>query len=535
VVVKVGIASNLCLYRTEFSVDFLVGNWPEAADSATRESAHFHEGIAAVGAAPKPKTNIVPMRALSDKEALAWLVGRGRIETSTAALARDWRWSTSKVKSRLDRWSAAGEIDVKPGLGGRTVIVALSPATPVIELTASAVEVGPAGTAPAIVSVVTPAAVPPSADGEAAASAKEPAAAAPARNEGAAVVASASEPVSQPGDPLQASVITPHTPDESAPHQTAGAAPDAAAPSAPEPAARAEAASLPSRLGMRAPSVRAMPAARHLPTGHVPAGHVLAEPVFTRAALKAPLPHPRGSGFVSFLAYLVAVALAGIAAYFSITGMIVLFPGAPTAIVVMGVVMETAKLITVAFLAHQWRLLGWLSRLVLMTLVFGLASINAAGVYSQLVAAHFGDRSATSAVETEAAAVAAKSDLQAQTIADLDRRVAQIDGVIAEMTKRGRTSGALEAISTQRKQREALVGQRRHEAETLAALKTEAGAVAARTRQMEVEAAPIMYVAQMMGASTEQAIRMLILLMVLTCDPLAVALTAVASRPRRMA
>jgi hypothetical protein len=41
-----------------------------------------------------------------------------------------------------------------------------------------------------------------------------------------------------------------------------------------------------------------------------------------------------------------------------------------------------------------------------------------------------------------------------------------------------------------------------------------------------------MYVAQLMGATTEQAIRMLILLMVLTCDPLAVALTAAASRPR---
>jgi hypothetical protein len=136
-------------------------------------------------------------------------------------------------------------------------------------------------------------------------------------------------------------------------------------------------------------------------------------------------------------------------------------------------------------------------------------------------------------VETEAATLAANTEVQAQTVADLDRRLAQIDGVIAEMVKRGRTSGALDAIATQRKQREALVGQRRHEAETLAALKSEAGAVAARTRRIEVEAAPIMYVAQLVGGTTEQAIRLLILLMVLTCDPLAVALTAAASRPRR--
>jgi hypothetical protein len=170
---------------------------------------------------------------------------------------------------------------------------------------------------------------------------------------------------------------------------------------------------------------------------------------------------------------------------------------------------------------------------VLVTLVTGLAAINAAGVYSQLVAAHFGDRmTATSAVETEASALAAKTEVQAQTVADLDRRLGQIDSAIAEMVKRGRTSGALEAIGAQRKIREALVSQRRHDADVLAGLKGDAGAVAARSRRIEVEAAPIMYVAQLMGASTEQAIRLLILLMVLTCDPLALALTAAASRPK---
>jgi hypothetical protein len=100
------------------------------------------------------------------------------------------------------------------------------------------------------------------------------------------------------------------------------------------------------------------------------------------------------------------------------------------------------------------------------------------------------------------------------------------------MVKRGRTAGALEAIGAQRKVRETLVSQRRHEADVLADLKTEAGAVAAKSRQIEVEAAPIKYVAQLIGGTTEQAIRLLILLIVLTCDPLALALTAAASRPR---
>jgi hypothetical protein len=61
----------------------------------------------------------------------------------------------------------------------------------------------------------------------------------------------------------------------------------------------------------------------------------------------------------------------------------------------------------------------------------------------------------------------------------------------------------------------------------LAALKTERASVAAQGHRIETEATPIRYVAEMLGsgADSEQAIRWLILLMVLCCDPLAIALT----------
>jgi hypothetical protein len=54
--------------------------------------------------------------------------------------------------------------------------------------------------------------------------------------------------------------------------------------------------------------------------------------------------------------------------------------------------------------------------------------------------------------------------------------------------------------------------------------------LAAKGRQIETEAAPIRYVAELIGANTdsERAIRWLIALMVLCCDPLAIALTAAA-------
>jgi len=92
----------------------------------------------------------------------------------------------------------------------------------------------------------------------------------------------------------------------------------------------------------------------------------------------------------------------------------------------------------------------------------------------------------------------------------------------------------LSAIEGQRRARTGLVQERNREAGTLAALKAERASVAAKGRQVETEAAPIRYVAELVGTNTdsERAIRWLILMMVLCCDPLAIALTAAASARR---
>jgi hypothetical protein len=244
--------------------------------------------------------------------------------------------------------------------------------------------------------------------------------------------------------------------------------------------------------------------------------------------------HPDRGGNVA--AYAAAIALAGAAAWFSVRGMAVLFPGAPISVIGMSIAMEGAKLVTAGWLARHWRAMAWISRLALMTFVTGLAVINGVGVFSQLVAAHVGERgAATSAMETQDAALAARIDVQAHTVADLDRLLGQIDSAVEEATKRGRSATALRLVDDQRKARAALAEQRLREAATLAGLKAERAALGAKGRQIETEAAPIRYVAELIGTDTdsERAIRWLIALMVLCCDPLAIALTAAASARRQ--
>jgi hypothetical protein len=231
-------------------------------------------------------------------------------------------------------------------------------------------------------------------------------------------------------------------------------------------------------------------------------------------------------------AYLAVAALAVAAAFFSIKGMVVLFPGAPAAVVGMALAMESAKLVTTGWLAHRWRDMAWIWRSILVALVIGLAVINGVGVFSQLVAAHVGERGAAAAgIEMQDAALAARIDVQSHAVADLDRRLLQIDTAVEESARRGRTSVTLTAIDGQRKVRQALASDRQREASTLADLKAERAALGAKGRQLETDAVPIRYVAEMLGVDTdaERAIRWLIVLMVLTCDPLAIALTAAVS------
>jgi hypothetical protein len=228
----------------------------------------------------------------------------------------------------------------------------------------------------------------------------------------------------------------------------------------------------------------------------------------------APVERParRHGAAVDLAAYAAAVALAGAAVWFSIRGMVVLFPGSPTSVIAMAVAMEAAKLITAGWLARRWRTTAKVWRAALILFVAGLGVINATGVFAQLVSAHVGDRGA------------AASHLEAQT-ADLQAK---------EAAKRGRTNAAISVMEGQKRARAALVDERNREAGTLAALKAERASVAAQGKRIETEAAPIRYVAELLGLDTdsEKAIRWLIALMVLCCDPLAIALTAAASARR---
>jgi hypothetical protein len=173
-----------------------------------------------------------------------------------------------------------------------------------------------------------------------------------------------------------------------------------------------------------------------LPVGSAP--HIAPEAV-------APSSKP-ASAFSNAVALVAAFALASVAAFFSVTGMIEVFPGVSVAIMVLAASMEAAKLVIAGWLAAHWPVTGWQLRSVLVALVTGLAVINAVGVFGKLVEAHVGVAATASAnVSERIDVVDARLTAQSATVADLDHRISQIDAAVEESTRRGRMGNAARA------------------------------------------------------------------------------------------
>jgi hypothetical protein len=165
--------------------------------------------------------------------------------------------------------------------------------------------------------------------------------------------------------------------------------------------------------------------------------------------------------------------------------------------------------------------------------------LNAVGVFGFLTRAHLehmvdvdlalADRSA----ETEA-----RLTVQRQTVADLDRRIAQIDAAIEEATRLGRPVGAMTISDQKRRDRADIVAARQREAQALASLQIEKSKIDAKRRRAEAEVGPVRYLAELIGTPAtdlERPVRLLTLALVAVLDPLAVALLLAAGTHTRRA
>ncbi len=241
-----------------------------------------------------------------------------------------------------------------------------------------------------------------------------------------------------------------------------------------------------------------------------------------------------GAPVVTAATLVAALTLATVSAGFSISGLTSIFVGSFWPVIAMGVALEAGKLSAVAWLGqHRGRVSRGLKG-ALITLVAVLMALNAIGAYGFLAKAHIGH-----AVGGEVASLArgadvdARLNVQAGIVADIDRRIAQIDSAVEKATSKGRAASAMALADQQRRARTELATERVREAKALATLEVEKAKVAGERRTVEADLGPVKYLATLIGAGDQDVLRWFILVVALLLDPAAVLMLLAAAQARR--
>jgi len=245
----------------------------------------------------------------------------------------------------------------------------------------------------------------------------------------------------------------------------------------------------------------------------------------------------RSATSVRLAAFIVALALAAVSATFSIDGLTAIFAGAFWPVVIMGAVLEAGKLVAAAWLTEHWNSAPSLLRLVLVSMIGVLMGLNAIGVFGFLTRAHLDHMASIDlALADRTADIEARLAIQGRTVADLDRRIAQIDTAIEESTRLGRPLGAMTIADQKRRERAEITAQRQREAQALGSIQIEKAKIDTQRRRAEAEVGPVRYLAELIGTPAidlERPVRLLTLALVAVLDPMAVVLLLAAGTHTR--
>jgi len=224
----------------------------------------------------------------------------------------------------------------------------------------------------------------------------------------------------------------------------------------------------------------------------------------------------------------VALALACVSAAFSIDGLTAVFAGAFWPVITMGAALEAGKLVAAAWLTEYWNSAPPILRLILIAMIGVLMGLNAIGVFGFLTRAHLEHMMTVDlALVDRTPDIDARLAIQGQTVADLDRRIAQIDAAIEQSTRLGRPIGAMTIADQKRRDRADIVAERQREAQVLARLQIEKAKIDAEHLRAEADIGPLRHLAELIGASAtdlERPVRLLTLALVAVLDPMAVIL-----------
>lgn len=236
--------------------------------------------------------------------------------------------------------------------------------------------------------------------------------------------------------------------------------------------------------------------------------------------------------FLSLITLAVALSLSVVAAYYSIAGLAAIFAAAVIPIMIMGSILELAKVVVTIWLHEYWSRARWLMKLYLVSAVIMLMLITSMGIFGFLSKAHSdqslvsGDSQAKVLIFDEKIRTSKENiDTNRRALKQMDEAVDQVMGRSAD--EKG-ADKAVQIRRSQAKERARLISDIDSEQKTIAKLNEEATPLRAEFRKIEAEVGPIKYIAALIYGDNpdanilERAVRWVIILLVCVFDPLAI-------------
>tara|TARA_Y100000004_G_scaffold3683_1_gene4369 strand:+ start:2820 stop:3914 length:1095 start_codon:yes stop_codon:yes gene_type:complete len=249
---------------------------------------------------------------------------------------------------------------------------------------------------------------------------------------------------------------------------------------------------------------------------------------------------------MGWLTLIVAIAISGVAAWYSIVGLMAIFAAAAIPIAVMGGVLEVGKLLTASWLYQNWKTCPKLLKTYLTASVVVLMFITSMGIFGFLSKAHIDQTLVGGDNSLEIRAIDQQIEREQRRIKDAEMVITQLDKAVETLIEYDRIRGPQGAIAvreSQRMERGSLASIISEASDAIKQLRDEVRPLQKQQLQLEAEVGPIKYIAALFYKDTnksvlEEAVRWVIITIIFVFDPLAVLLIICAnmtlSKPKKI-
>jgi cell division protein FtsB len=229
--------------------------------------------------------------------------------------------------------------------------------------------------------------------------------------------------------------------------------------------------------------------------------------------------------WLKYLVGLSALAIAGCAAYFSVTGLGVLFSGASMAVMVMASVLEFAKLVAATYLKQKWNEIKGFNKLYLTLAVGALMLITSAGIFGYLSNAFQQQNIKLDQVQREISVWSNKIQQDTAQIAQLTGQINQLNSNQGKIIGDGNVNNRiLKSVDSRDKQISKLQDKIGALQDSSVKYNEKINEIKNNNIQLEKEVGGFRFVAEAFGLELNTVVKFFIFLIVIVFDPLAIAL-----------